>query len=47
MLCENGFETVLTTFCCYEHGAKDSEAVQKIAIDQKEYRNCSSCVTIC
>ena len=43
---ENNFETVLTTFCCYDHGAKASEAVQKIAINQKEYHKCSSCVTI-
>ena len=37
MLIENDFETVLTTFCCDDHGAKASEAVQKIARDQKEY----------
>ena len=41
------FETVLATFCCYDHGAKASDAVQKIARDQKEYRKCSSCVIIC
>ena len=27
---ENDFEAVLATFCCYDHGAKASEAVQKI-----------------
>ena len=32
LLCENDFETVLATFCCYDHGAKVSVAVQKIAI---------------
>ena len=47
LLSENDFETVLATFCCYDHGAKASEAVQKIATDQKEYRKCSSCVIIC
>ena len=47
MLSENDFEAVLATFCCYDHGAKASEAVQKIATDQKEYRKCSSCVIIC
>ena len=26
------------TFCCYDHGAKVSEEVQKIATDQKEYQ---------
>ena len=34
-------ETVLSTFCCYDHGAKASEAVKKIATDQKEYHKCS------
>ena len=46
-LCENDFETVLATFSCYDHGAKGSEAVQKIATDQKEYPKCSSCAIIC
>ena len=46
-LSENDIESVLVTFCCYEPGVKASEAVQKIAIDQKEYRNCSSCVIMC
>ena len=41
------FEAVLVTFCCYDHGAKASEAVQRIAADQKEYHKCSSCVIIC
>ena len=36
LLCENGFEAVSATFCCYEHGGQASEAVQKIAIDQEE-----------
>ena len=36
-----------TTFFCYDHGAKISEEVQKIAKDQKEYRRCSLCVIIC
>ena len=47
LLSENNFEAVLATSCCYDHGAKASEAVQKIATDQKEYRKCSSCVIIC
>ena len=47
LLSENDFEAVLATFCCYDHGAKASEVVQKIATDQKEYRKCSSCVIIC
>ena len=44
---ENDFEAVLATFCCYDHAAKVSEAVQKIATDQTEYRKCSSCIIIC
>ena len=44
---ENDFEAVSATFCCYENGAKASEAVQKIAADQKGYRKCSSCIIIC
>ena len=47
MLSENDFEAVLATFCCYDHGANSSEAVPKIATDQKECRKCSSCVMIC
>ena len=30
---ENDLEAVLTSSCCYGHGAKASEAVQKIATD--------------
>ena len=47
LLSEKDFETVLATSCCYGLGAMGSEAVQKIAIDQKEYCKCSSCVIIC
>ena len=47
LLSENDFEAVLATFCCYDHDAKVSEAVQKIAADQKDYDKYSSCVTIC
>ena len=38
LLSENSFEASLGTFCYYGHGVKASEAVQKIAADQKEYR---------
>ena len=47
VLTKNDFEAVLVTFCCYDHGVKASEEVQKIATDQKEYRKCFLCVTIC
>ena len=30
-----------------DHGVNASEAVEKIATDQKEYRKCPSCVIIC
>ena len=46
-LSKNDCEAVLATFCSYDHGAKVSEAVQKIAADQKGYRKCSLCVVIC
>ena len=46
LLSKNNFEAVLATFCCYDHGAKASEEVQKIATDQKKYRKCSLCVII-
>ena len=47
LLSENDFEAVLATFCCYDYGANASQAVHKIAPDQKEYHKCSTCVTIC
>ena len=40
-------EAVLATFCCHDYGAIGSEAVQKIATDQKDYHKCSSCVIVC
>ena len=46
LLSENDFQAVLAILCCYDHGAKASDAVQKITTDQKEYRKCSSCVII-
>ena len=44
---ENDFEAVLVTFCCYDYGVNASEAVQKIATDQKDNHKCSSCVIVC
>ena len=46
LLSENDFGTILATFCCYDYGANVSEAVQKIATDQKDYHKCSSCVKV-
>ena len=47
LVSENDSEAVLVSFCCYDHGGNASEAVQKIASDQKEYRKCSSFGCVC
>ena len=47
LLSENDFETILAMFCCYGYGTNASEAVQKIATDQKDYHKRSSCVIVC
>ena len=39
--------TVLATFFRDDYGANAFEAVQKIATDQKDYHECSSCVIVC
>ena len=44
-LSENDFETVLTTFWCYDYGVNASEAIEKITADQRDYHRCSLCVT--
>ena len=47
LLSENGFKAVLVNFYCYDYDANNSEAVQNIATDQKDYRKCSLCVIVC
>ena len=47
LLNENDLETVLATFCCHDYGANVSDAVQKIAADENDYRKWSSCVIVC
>ena len=47
LLSENGFEAVSGTFGCYDYSANPSEAVQKIATDQKDDKKCSSGVKVC
>ena len=47
LLSENDFEAVLATFFCYEYGANASEAVQKIAANQKDHHKYSPCVIVC
>ena len=42
LLSENDFEAVLVTFCCYEHGARASEVVDKIATGQKSIANAAN-----
>ena len=46
LLSENDFKVVLATCCCNDDGANISEAVQKIATDQKDYHKCSLCVIV-
>ena len=46
LLSENDFKVVLATSCCNDDGANISEAVQKIATDQKDLHKCSSCVIV-
>ena len=38
---KNAFEAVLATFCWYNYDINASEAVERIAIDQKDYHKCS------
>ena len=40
------FQGIFANFC-YDYGANASEAVQKIATDQRNYHKCSSCVITC
>ena len=47
LLSENNLGVVLATFCCYDHGAKFSEAVQQVATDQEEDQKCFSCDVAC
>ena len=47
LLSENDFKAVLATSCCYDYGANASEAVQKIATDEKDCHKCSFCVIVC
>ena len=46
LLSEKDFEAILATFCFYNHGTNASEAVQRIATNQKEYHKCSSCYNL-
>ena len=41
---QSDFEAVLATFWYYDYGVNASEAVQKMATDQKDYQKCISCV---
>ena len=47
LLSENDFGAILDIFCCCDYVTNASEAVQKIATDQKYYHKCSSCVIAC
>ena len=41
------FDAVLAIFRSYRYGENASEAVEEIVIDEKDYRKCSFCVTVC
>ena len=41
------FDAVLAIFCSYGYGAKTFEAVEKIAIDEKDYHKFPLCATVC
>ena len=38
------FQDVLAIFCSYDYRANSSEAIEKIATDEKDYHKCSLCV---
>ena len=40
------FDPVLAILCSYHYGVNISQAVDKIAIDEKDHK-CSMCVTVC
>ena len=42
-LSEDDFEPVLVIFCSYDYDTNASEAVEKIAADEKDYHKCSLC----
>ena len=44
---KNDFVAVLATFYCYDYGINTSKAVDRIAIDQKDYQKCFLCVIVC
>ena len=41
------FGAALEIFHSYYNGVNVSEAVEKIATDEKDYQKCSLCVTVC
>ena len=45
-LCGDGFDTVLPTFRSYCYSANASQAVEKIATDEKKYRKRSLSVKV-
>ena len=45
--CGDNFDAVLAIFCYYGYGTSASEAVEKMATDEKDYRKCSFCFIVC
>ena len=41
-----GFKPVLAIFCSYDNSANTSEAVEKIATDEKDNRKCFLCFIV-
>ena len=46
-LCGDDFDAVLAIYRSYRYGAKASEAVENMAIGEKDYHKCSLCDTVC
>ena len=46
-LSEDDFEVILAIFSCYDYGVNASEAVEKIATDEKDYHKYSLCIIVC
>ena len=46
-ICGDDFDDVLAISRFYHYGTNASEAVEKTAIDEKDYQKRSLCVTVC
>ena len=46
-LCREDFDAVLAIFRSYAYSTNDSESVEKIATNEKDYDKCFFCFTVC